>query len=200
MSKSNHRSESILDISSILDVLKSETIIEKQFPLFLVGEIAEPSFAALMVQISRAEHSFAERGKSFKNVVLRLTSPGGHIGLGFALYDAIKASPLSFTAETYGCCCSAAILPLMAADVRVTTKHCQFLLHEAFVSTEEPTKMDKNDLMANHKELDVLINNYCKVIAKRCGVPIAVIKKLCKEEKTLTAQEALDLNLVDKIL
>jgi len=189
-----------VNFEAVLEMLKPNIGMQKPFPLFLISDITEANFSAFMIQLAQAEHNFKEQGDPFRDIVVKLTSTGGNIGLGFAMYDIMKASPLKFIVETYGYCCSAAMLPLMGADYRVASKHCQFLLHEAFMSTEEPMSMNKKNLMDHHKELDYLFNNYCKVIAKRSKQPVKLIKRLCSEEATLSAKEALELNLIDKIL
>jgi ATP-dependent protease ClpP protease subunit len=198
-SPEEHQNNTEFDVQGLLDKLK-EIGVSSQGPIFLVGDITEPNFGFFMAQLSKAELEWSSGGNSdLRDVTIRLASPGGSIGMGFAIHDLIKNSPLNLTVEAYGYACSAAVLPLMAAEHRRMSKYTRLMLHEAFVSIEDMA-LTKKGLMSHRVELNILFNNYCKILANRSGLKISKIKELCEKETYLSANEALKLNLIDEIL
>ena len=90
-------------------------------------------------------------------VVIRQYNVGGDQSAGFAIYDAIKASPCKFLFICYGSACSmGSVIPQAVAGkgLRVTHPNCEWLIHEGsceidgttkqFISTAEALKRMKN--------------------------------------------------------
>jgi ATP-dependent Clp protease protease subunit len=190
-----------VDLPGLFEKLKNSGIgMASPAPLFLIGDISEQNLGFIMVQLEQAQQTWLDSGEAdFKNLNIKMTSTGGSIGIGFALHDLIKNSSLNITIEGYGYVCSAAVLPLMAGKNRGLSKYTRLMLHEAYVNMDDMS-LTKKGLASHRKELNILFNNYCKILANRSGQPMSKIKELCEHETYLSAREALELNLIDYIV
>jgi ATP-dependent Clp protease, protease subunit len=200
MSESSPEEQTEVDFQAILQKIKNMNGNVSSDSIFLVGDIVEPNLGFTMIQLAQAEKNWINTGNDeLRNVSIKLTSTGGSIRIGFALYDLLRNTPLNICIEGYGYVCSAAVLVLMGGDSRGMSKNTRLMLHEAFVSMDDSMNLTKKGLTAHRTELNILFSNYCKILAKRSGQPISKIKELCEKETYLSAKEALKLGLIDFI-
>lgn len=146
----------------------------------------------------RADNHNYEPAKKFPPapVYLHLHSYGGFVHSGFAIADIIKhiKTPVYCVAE--GMVASAATLPLMACERRFAYPHTYFLIHQLksiawgkFSDLEDEMKLC-NDMMEHMIEFYI---NHSSMDRNQ-------VKDLLNRESWLTAQQALELGIIDEIL
>lgn len=133
-----------------------------------------------------------------------ITSPGGVIYTGFALYDALRnlaksGKQIITIAQGYAASAAAAVV-LQAGDVRKAYKSCRFMLHE-------PSKMSFmerqtfSQLKDTSEEMKRLYQMILDLLAERSGKDADEIRKeLERKEIWLSAEEAKEWGLIDKVL
>jgi len=138
--------------------------------------------------------------KKAKNVKIVLNSVGGEVYHALLVYNTIedlKKSGTKVSIEARGLCASMGVIILMAGTTRIASKYTRFLLHEVSSMTygkasevkEESRELTKLNLM-----LDEIIANRSKVSLKDLQ------KKTRKKDLWLSAEEALNWGLIDKVV
>lgn len=136
--------------------------------------------------------------RPFKIVV---NSCGGDLYSAIGIYDAISACKNHVTVEVYGQASSAASVILQAADVRAISKHSVIMIHAG------------EDFLAGHPKVVAAWNKDAKRLGKIMeDVYLEKIKqkkprytreqlqKLLEHDTILTAAEAVEMGLADKVL
>lgn len=141
--------------------------------------------------------------KSLKTeqLTISINSPGGQIADSFAIYDYLKSCGLKTTAIVEGVAASAAaMIVLQAMDNRYSRPNSRFLLHEprlfSFLEVQKTT-----DTQDRAKEMTILSEMVYDVLSSRCGKTKEELKKLIeRREVWMSAKEALEFGLIDKII
>jgi ATP-dependent Clp protease protease subunit len=89
-----------------------------------------------------------------------------------------------------------AALILQAADKRIMTPECRFMIHNGSVGMEATV----GQVRALSKEIEFLTQKYYKTLSVRSGVSIAQIKEMCDKETFLSADQAVKMGFADKVL
>jgi ATP-dependent protease ClpP protease subunit len=163
--------------------------------LLLVGDIDEQLYTMFLDQFLKAE-AFTEEGP----IKVKLTSGGGQMGIGFAIYDLIKGCSFPTRIEVYGYACSAAAVILQSASERCMSKNSRIMFHNVSFMADQPIHLSGDELTYHTNEMKNSTTNLIKIVSKRSGIPIKEVKKFCEEEKFFSANEALKIGLIDKIL
>jgi ATP-dependent protease ClpP protease subunit len=130
------------------------------------------------------------------NLQVMICSGGGEVDAGCGMYELMRSSNNPLTTFGYGLVGSMAVLLFEAGDLRVATEGTTFLLHDGSVrasGTLLDVKIHLEEMLRNH-------NWYADQIAHRCKLPFKKVLELTQKETYLTAQEALNLKLVDEIV
>ena len=140
---------------------------------------------------------FAEELKAIdaKTVNIRINSPGGNVFDGTAIANAIKQHKSKTVIHIDGLAASIASIVALSGDEIRMAENAFFMFHEAWSMTvgnaddmrEEADLLDKVDGM--------LVNTY----AKKTGKEDKEIKDLMRAETWLTAEEALEMGMIDVI-
>lgn len=132
-------------------------------------------------------------------VNLYVNSRGGACTSLFGLLDRMSLMDTPIRTIGFGQCCSCGAVLLSAGDKgeRYATPNCRILIHQVLGGAQG----SNTDVQTQAKEMD-RINELCmKTLAENCGKTVEEIKALVeKGDCILTAQEALDLGLIDHIL
>ncbi len=131
-----------------------------------------------------------------RKIQIRMNSIGGSFLDGLAIGKAIRERG-NVECHVDGCCASAATIPAFCCSRVTASDGAFFLLHESRGSVENKTADNLRNL-AN--QLDDKNRIMAEVYATKTGRPIESFFEIMREEKILTAQEALQLGLVDEII
>lgn len=129
-------------------------------------------------------------------ITLRVNSPGGDAFDGSAIYNMLANHPATITARVDGIAASAASLVVMAANEIVMPQNTFMLIHEpsgfAFGMAD--------DMRALASDLDRITASFAETYAARSEQPIDDVKKLLKEDRLLSAEEAVELGYADRVI
>lgn len=135
-----------------------------------------------------------------KAIDIQMNTPGGSVVDGLAIYDAIvrkmsEGTPINITVQ--GASMSMGVIILQAATERFATPNSQFLLHEVSYGSRGHMSQQEDELEVAKKMQDKLD----EIIVQRTGMQLNELKKLTRrKDYTISAQEALDHNLIDAII
>jgi ATP-dependent Clp endopeptidase proteolytic subunit ClpP len=134
--------------------------------------------------------------KNSTEIVLHIDSPGGSVYDGYAIYNVLKASGKKITATVEGVCFSIATLIAMSADKIEMLPLAQWLVHNPYAGMEG----DAEEMRKAADELQKIQNQLIDLYITKTGMSADEISALMKQEKTLTANEAMEMGFIDEVL
>ncbi len=136
-------------------------------------------------------------------ISIKITSSGGDVWFGLLIYDLFRSYPGKKTGTVIVFARSMAAIILQACDKREATQNSCILVHNIHVSKGE-ISLDEFDSVKQMKKIkDEIRKDQEKVhliLEKRTNKSRKTIMALCKKAYDLSAQEALDVGLIDKII
>ena len=134
-----------------------------------------------------------------KPILLIINSPGGAVDSGFAIWDQVKMISSPVTTLVTGLAASmGSVLSLCAAPGRrFATAHSRIMIHQPSIHGLIRGQATDLDIQAKEmlKTRKTLVDLYCQATGK----DPQVIDKAIDRDTWMTAKEALDFGLLDKI-
>lgn len=154
-----------------------------------------------LAQVLEAMELF-EQESTKKSIKILLNTSGGDTNAALAIYDRLKHSPCLVIIEAWGSCMSAGTLILQAGDTRLLSKHCCFMIHDGSLKVSGERGTALNWVEWNRKIENPAFNDiYLKRIQeKRPYFRLKQLEDMLKIDTIMTAQQAIDLGLADKII
>jgi ATP-dependent Clp protease, protease subunit len=143
---------------------------------------------------------FLELSHPGKPILLVINSPGGSIDSGFAIWDQVKmiSSPV-FTLITGLAASMGSVLSLCASSgKRFATPHSRIMIHQPAI--QGIVKGQATDLDIQAKEILKTKKLLVQLYAESTGQPHEIIEKKLDRDTWMTAQEAKDFGLLDRII
>jgi ATP-dependent Clp protease protease subunit len=136
-----------------------------------------------------------------KPITIIMNNPGGDEYHGMAIFDAIKACKNHVSVHVYGHAMSMGSIILQAADERIVTPNSRVMIHYGtWGITDHPRNVYK--WAEEGKRFDNWMENIYleKIKQKHPNYTLKKVQELCMFDTFLTAKEAVELGLADKIL
>lgn len=131
-----------------------------------------------------------------KDVLVNINSPGGSYIEGIAIYNMLVQHEGTVVVNVLGQAASAAAIVAMAGDELNMAPASVLFIHNVHADVYA----DRNGLRGVADILDKLDGALNGIFAARSGQKSAKIAEMLDAETTLTAKEAVDLGLADKVL
>ena len=178
------RGESAYDIYSRL--LKERVV-------FLVGPVTEVTANLIVAQLL-----FLESDNPDKDISFYINSPGGSVSAGLAIYDTMQFVKPDVSTLCVGQAASMGALLLAAGP-----KGKRFVLPNSRVMIHQPMggfQGQASDIEIHAKEILYLKARLNEILAKHTGQKIETIEKDTDRDNFLSATQAVEYGLVDKVL
>lgn len=129
-----------------------------------------------------------------------LNSPGGEINSGFAIFDTLRYVQSPVRVINTGLCASIATIINISVpkERRYSLPNARFLIHQPLIMGQ--IEGQASDLEITAKEILKLREKINKLLAEACGQSIDRVAEDTTRDYWMTAQEALDYGLVNKIV
>ena len=187
-------------------VIESGTRGERAYDLFsrllreriiLINGPIEDQIASLVV----AELLFLASESSDKPINMYITSPGGVMTAGFAIYDTMRSLRCPISTTCVGLAASFGTILLMAGDPgrRYALPHAKIHMHQPLLQGGglggQVTDIDihARDLLATRDMMN-------DVIALHTGQSLEVIRRDTERDFFLTPEQARDYGIIDEVL
>jgi ATP-dependent Clp protease protease subunit len=133
-----------------------------------------------------------------KDINLYINSPGGSVTAGLAIYDTMQFVKPDITTICMGLGASMAQVLLCAGakGKRFSLPHSRILMHQPSGGTQGQSA----DIEIYTREMLRMRDTLYQIISKHTGLDIATIKIDADRDKYMSAQEALEYGIIDKIL
>lgn len=160
--------------------------------IFLTGEITDEIANIIVAQLI-----YLEGKDPTKDICLYINSPGGSVSAGLAIYDTINYIKCDVITTCIGLAASMGAFLLASG-----TKGKRFALANAEIMIHQPLggaqgQASDIEIQANHiKKIKEKIN---KVLSERTGQSLKKVEKDTDRDYYMSAEEALEYGLIDKI-
>jgi ATP-dependent Clp protease protease subunit len=143
---------------------------------------------------------YLEANSPGKNITFYINTPGGSITAGMAIYDTIKLITSPVTIIVTGMAASMGSVLLCAAPKgrRLIYPHARVLIHQPLIAGRFIGPA--TDINIQAKEMEKLRNELNEILASASGQPIEKISRDTDRDFYLTAKEAIEYGLADKIV
>jgi ATP-dependent Clp protease protease subunit len=178
------REERVFDIYSRL--LKDRII-------FLQGVVDDNSANLIVAQML-----FLQFEDPKADIHLYINSPGGSVTAGMSIYDTMQYVTCDVATYCIGQCASmgAVLLTAGASGKRNALPHARVMIHQPLAGTEGTT----TEILIHAKEFLRLKKDLNDILLKHTGQTLERIEKDTDRDKFMSAKEALDYGIVDKVL
>ena len=165
----------------------------KERVVFMVGQV-DDHMANLIV----AQLLFLESDNPDKDISLYINSPGGAVTSGLAVYDTMQFIKPDVSTVCIGQATSmgAVILAAGAAQKRYCLPHARVMIHQPLGGFQGQA----TDIEIHTKEILKIRDQLNEILARHSKQPIARIRKDTDRDFFMSASEAVDYSLVDKIM
>ena len=180
----NSRGERSYDIYSRL--LKDRII-------FLGEEINDAVASTVVAQLL-----FLESEDPGKDIHMYINSPGGSVTAGMAIYDTMNYVKCDVSTTCIGMAASmgAFLLSSGAKGKRYALPNAEIMIHQPLGGTQGQT----TDMQIHVERMLKIKENLNGILSKNTGKPLDVIKADTERDNFMSAQEAVDYGLIDKIV
>jgi len=165
----------------------------KERIVFLVGPVNDVTANLVVAQLL-----FLEAENPDKDISFYINSPGGSVTAGMSIYDTMQFIKPDVSTLCMGQACSMGAFLLNAG-----TKGKRFALPNSRVMIHQPMggfQGQASDIAIHAKEILSLRAKLNEIMAKHSGQPIERIERDTDRDNFLSAQEAAEYGLFDKVL
>ncbi|OIO70672.1 MAG: ATP-dependent Clp endopeptidase, proteolytic subunit ClpP [Zetaproteobacteria bacterium CG12_big_fil_rev_8_21_14_0_65_55_1124] len=165
----------------------------KERIIFLAGPVEDHT-----ADLVTAQMLFLESEAPDKDIYLYINSPGGLVTAGMAIYDTMQYIRCDVSTLCLGQAASmgAHLLTAGAAGKRFSLPNARIMIHQPLGGFQGQA----TDIQIHAKEILKLKDRLNEMMAHHTGQPIEKIADDVERDYFLTAQEACDYGLIDKVL
>jgi ATP-dependent Clp protease protease subunit len=133
-----------------------------------------------------------------KDIHVYINSPGGSITAGMAIYDTMQYIKPDVSTICVGMAASmgAFLLAAGAKGKRFALPNSEVMIHQPLGGAQGQA----SDIEIRAKRIIKMRNNLNTILAERTGQPFERVEKDCDRDYFMTAQEAMDYGLIDKVI
>lgn len=160
--------------------------------VFITGEINDALANTVVAQLI-----YLEAKDATKDISLYINSPGGSVTAGMAIYDTMNYIKCDVSTICIGMAASmgAFLLSSGAKGKRYVLPNSEVMIHQPLGGASgQATEIQ---IIANH--IQKTKEKLTKILAKNSGQPYEKVLADCERDNYMSAQEALEYGLIDKI-
>jgi len=171
----------------IFSRLLSERIV------MLTGEVNDASASLVVAQLL-----YLESQDPTKDISLYINSPGGSVTAGMSIYDTMQYIKCDVSTICMGMAASMGAFLLSSG-----TKGKRYALPNSDIMIHQPLggfQGQASDIMIHANYIDRIKARLNKILSDNTGQPLDVIEKDTDRDNFMSAQEACDYGLIDKVM
>lgn len=165
----------------------------KERIIFLTGQIYDEMASLICAQLL-----FLESEDAQKDISIYINSPGGVVTSALSILDTMRYVKCDVSTLCIGQACSAGSLLLCSG-----TKGKRFILPNARVMIHQPSggaQGQATDIEIHAREILNIRERLNAIYAENTGKDIEIINNAMERDRFMSAEEALDFGLIDKIV
>ena len=161
--------------------------------VMLYEEVTDASASLVVAQLL-----YLEGQEPDKDIQLYINSPGGSITAGMAIYDTMQYIKCDVSTICIGMAASmgAFLLSSGAKGKRFALPNAEIMIHQPSAGTQGQI----TDMAIHLKRLEIVKTRLTGILAANTGKPLDVVRADCERDNFMTAQEAMEYGLIDKVI
>ena len=162
--------------------------------IIFLGEEVNATTASLVV----AQLLYLEAQDPDKEIQLYINSPGGSVTDGMAIYDTMQYIKCDVSTICVGMAASmgAFLLSSGTKGKRLALPNAEIMIHQPSAGT----KGQITDMAIHLKRLEIIKKRMNEILAGNTGKPIEVVTADTERDNFMSAQEALEYGLIDRVI
>lgn len=161
--------------------------------VFLSEEVNDTTASLVVAQLL-----YLEAQDPDKDIQFYINSPGGSITAGMAIYDTMQYIKADVSTICVGLAASMGAFLLAAGTKgkRIALPNAEIMIHQPSGGTQGQA----TDIEIQAKRILQMKRKINQILADNTGKTIEVIEKDCERDYFMTAEEAKDYGLIDKVI
>ncbi len=133
-----------------------------------------------------------------KDISFYINSPGGSVSAGMAIYDTMQYIKCDVSTICMGMAASmgAFLLAAGAKGKRYALPNSEIMIHQPLGSAEGQA----TDILIHANHIKRIRSNINNILSERTGKPLEVIEQDTERDNFMTADEAAEYGLIDKVI
>ena len=133
-----------------------------------------------------------------KDINFYINSPGGSVSAGMAIYDTMQYIKCDVSTICMGMAASmgAFLLAAGAKGKRYALPNSEIMIHQPLGSAEGQA----TDILIHARHIEKIRENINQILAEATGKPIEVIRQDTERDNFMSADEAAEYGLIDKVI
>ena len=162
--------------------------------IIFLGEEVNDTSASLVV----AQLLYLEAQDPDKDIQMYINSPGGSVTAGMAIYDTMQYIKCDVSTICIGMAASmgAFLLSSGAKGKRLALPNAEIMIHQPSAGTQGQI----TDMAIHLKRLEIIKQRMNKILAGNTGKTIEEITAACERDNFMSAEEAQQYGLIDKVI
>ncbi len=162
--------------------------------IIFLGEEVNATTASLVV----AQLLYLEAQDPDKEIQLYINSPGGSVTDGMAIYDTMQYIKCDVSTICVGMAASmgAFLLSSGAKGKRLALPNAEIMIHQPSAGT----KGQVTDMAIHLRRLEIIKKRLNHILAGNTGQSVETVTADCERDNFMTAEEAKEYGLIDKVL
>ncbi len=162
--------------------------------IVFLGEEVNATTASLVV----AQLLYLEAQDPDKDIQLYINSPGGSITDGMAIYDTMQyvKCDVSTICMGMGASMAAFLLSSGAKGKRLALPNAEIMIHQPSAGT----KGQITDMAIHLRRLEIIKRRMNSILADNTGQSIETVTADCERDNFMTAEEAKEYGIIDKVI
>ena len=161
--------------------------------IFLSEEVNDTTASLIVAQLL-----YLEAQDPDKDIQFYINSPGGSVTAGMAIYDTMQYIKCDVATICVGMAASMGAFLLSAGTKgkRMALPNAEIMIHQPSAGTQGQI----TDMAIHMKRLQTIKERMNKILAENTGKSVEEVTAACERDNFMTAQEALEFGLVDRVL
>ena len=162
--------------------------------IVFLGEEVNDTSASLVV----AQLLYLEAQDPDKDIQMYINSPGGSVTAGMAIYDTMQYIKCDVSTICLGMAASmgAFLLAAGAKGKRFALPNSEIMIHQPSGGAQGQA----TDISIHANHILRIKDRLNRILSERTGQPLEVVQRDTERDNFMTAQEALEYGLIDKVI
>ena len=161
--------------------------------IVLSGEVNDASASVVIAQLLFLEGKDAE-----KDICHYINSPGGSVSAGMAIYDTMQYIKCDVSTICMGMAASmgAFLLAAGAKGKRLALPNSEIMIHQPLGGAQGQA----TEIIIAADHIKRTRSNLNRILSERTGQPLEIIERDTERDNFMTATQALEYGLIDKVI
>ena len=161
--------------------------------IFLSEEVNDATASLVVAQLL-----YLEAQDPDKDIQFYINSPGGSVTAGMAIYDTMQYIRCDVATICFGMAASMGAFLLSAGTKgkRMALPNAEIMIHQPSAGTQGQI----TDMAIHMRRLQIIKERMNRIMSENTGKSVEEITAACERDNFMSAQEALDFGLIDRVL